>query len=303
LSIVTRPQIRTYTASDGYRLHYRHWEPAGTARATIVALHGIQSHSGWFSHSSGRLAEAGFEVFFLDRRGSGMNEPARGHVVHYERLIYDVVQCLGEIRNRNPTRCREPVILMGVSWGGKLATVTAARQPDLIDGLALLYPGLRARFSPRWDQNLRLSLAKRMGVRDTRIRVPLDDPALFTAQPHWQEVIRTDPLALHEVTVSFLLANRDLDRELPECPAAIHCSALVMLAGKDDIIDNSATTAYVRQIATPDLSQIDYPDARHTLEFEPDRDRFIDDLIGWLGRIRIRGAPDDAHFPSRTDKK
>src|SRR5258708_6872444 len=95
------PQIRTYIASDGYRLHYRHWEPAAAPRAIVVALHGIQSHSGWFTYSSERLAEAGFEVCFLDRRGSGMNEPGRGHVIHYERLVNDVSQFLVEIRDHN----------------------------------------------------------------------------------------------------------------------------------------------------------------------------------------------------------
>ncbi|MGE5192419.1 MAG: alpha/beta fold hydrolase, partial [Deltaproteobacteria bacterium] len=235
---MTTPVIRTYAASDGYRLQYRHWEPPGPRRATVVALQGIQSHSGWFTYSSGRLAEAGFEVCFLDRRGSGMNDPARGHVGHYGRLVSDVVEFLEEVRSRRPTRA--PVILLGVSWGGKLATVTAARRPDLIDGLALLYPGLQARVRPRWDQNLRLSLAERLGIREKRIRVPLDDAALFTGELRWQEMIRSDPLALHDVTVSFLLANRDLDRQLPSCPAAIRCPVLAMLAGRDEIIDNAA---------------------------------------------------------------
>jgi len=87
--------------------------------------------------------------------------------------------------------------------------------------------------------------------------------------------------------VSFLLANRDLDRELPACPAAIHCPLLVMLAGRDEIIDTPATTRFVRQFATQNLSLVEYPDARHTLEFERDRDAFIDDLIVWLGKVAV----------------
>ncbi len=287
---MTTPVIRTYAASDGYRLHYRRWEPAGPPRATVVALHGIQSHSGWFTYSSGRLAEAGFEVCFLDRRGSGMNEPARGHVVDYGRLVDDVAEFLAAIRDRGRELPPAPLILLGVSWGGKLATVTAGRRPDLIDGLALLYPGLRARVRTRWDQNLRLSLAERLGIREKRVRIPLDDARLFTSEPRWQEMIRNDPLALHDVTVSFLLANRELDGQLPSCPAAIRCPVLVMLAGRDEIIDNAATVRYIRQFATKEMSLIEYPHARHTLEFEPDRDKFIDDLIGWLGNVRVRGV-------------
>jgi alpha-beta hydrolase superfamily lysophospholipase len=297
------PQIRTYTASDGYRLHFRHWESRSEPRATVVALHGIQSHSGWFTYSSGRLAGAGFEVCFLDRRGSGMNEPARGHARHFERLVDDATQFLAEVRGRGCKSNAAPLILLGVSWGGKLATVTAARRPELIDGLALLYPGLQARVRPRWDQNLRLSLAEWLGIRDGRVRVPLDDAALFTGEPRWQEMIRTDPLALHDVTVSFLLANRSLDRQLPACPAAIRVPVLVMLSGRDEIIDSVATARYVRQFATPNLSLVEYPNARHTLEFETDRDRFIDDLIDWLGKVHIRGDRNMADFPTRADKE
>jgi alpha-beta hydrolase superfamily lysophospholipase len=296
------PQIWTYTASDGYRLHYRHWKPAVARRATVVALHGIQSHSGWFTYSSGRLAEAGFEVCFLDRRGSGMNEPARGHAVHHERLVDDVAQFLAEIRGRSHHPSLVPLILMGVSWGGKLATVTAARRPDLLDGLALLYPGLEARVRTRWDQNLRLSLAKWMGILEKRVRVPLDDAALFTGERRWQDMIRHDPLALHDVTVSFLLANRELDRQLAACPAAIRCPVLMMLAGRDEIIDNAATTRCVRQFATKALSLVEYPAARHTLEFEPDRDKFIDDLIGWLCKDPVQEVRTEANIRPHEDK-
>src|SRR4029079_15352538 len=112
------------TASDGYRLHYRHWEPAGAPRATVVALHGIQSHSGWFTYSSEGLAKAGYEVCFLDRRGSGMNEPARGHAESHGRLVNDVVEFLEKVSERDMRSTPRPVILLGVSWGGKLATIT-----------------------------------------------------------------------------------------------------------------------------------------------------------------------------------
>src|SRR5262249_10341015 len=154
----------------------------GQARGSVVALHGIQSHSGWFAYSSRRMCEAGFEVLFLDRRGSGMNEPARGDAADDGLLVRDVTQMLSEVRSRND-RCapRRPVILLGVSWGGKLAAVTSARNPELVDRLALLYPGLCSHVRPRWDQNLLLALTARLGFRGRRVAIPLDDAALFTS--------------------------------------------------------------------------------------------------------------------------
>jgi len=284
-----QPRIDTYLALDGYRLHYRHWQPANRPPiARIVAVHGIQSHSGWYSWSTERLCSAGCEVFFLDRRGSGMNEPGRGDASNVDALVNDLLIVLSDLRlEARITGVRVPTVLMAVSWGGKLATVAAARRPDLIDGLALLYPGLRARVRATWRQQIQLTIADRLGIRRKRVPIPLEDPALFTGGTHWQDFIRKDPLALRDVTVSFLLANRGLDRLLDECPRAIHRPVLLMLAGKDAIIDNEATRQYIERFKTTSRVVHEYPEARHTLEFEPDRQRFVDDLIAWIRRLSL----------------
>src|SRR3989304_3225666 len=71
------PAVESYAAADGYRLGDHRWAPrgagSGPARAQVVYLHGIQSHAGWYGYSCERLRQGGFEVFFLDRRGSGVN--------------------------------------------------------------------------------------------------------------------------------------------------------------------------------------------------------------------------------------
>ena len=60
------------------------WRSAfGTGRAAagrVVLLHGITSHGGWYYSQLPPSARWGFEVHFLDRRGSGLNAEARGDV-------------------------------------------------------------------------------------------------------------------------------------------------------------------------------------------------------------------------------
>ncbi len=273
-----------FFASDGTPLQYRRWAPVdGAPRAVIVALHGIQSHGGWYAYSSQRLAEAGFEVLFLDRRGSGLSTSRRGHALHSERLINDVIQFVRALRyDRQPAY---PVVLMGVSWGGKLATATALRRPDLFDAVTLLYPGLCPLVRPSLWQRWKVWLAQGRGWGDARIPIPLNDPALFTDTPHWREFIRRDELALQRVTVDFLAANLDLSRRIEQQLDRIACPLLLMLAGRDAIIDNVATRSLMERMTNAQRTLIEYPAARHTLEFEPDPEPFIDDLIAWLGAL------------------
>lgn len=283
------PEIRQFVTSDGYRHHYRFWCPGESKpKGYVVALHGIQSHSGWYEYSSGRLCEAGYAVCFLDRRGSGLNQQQRGDVLHYRRLVNDVAQVLAEVRcRRNREAPVSPVVLLAVSWGGKLAAVTAAQRPELIDGLALLYPGIRSRIGPNWRQRLLLWLAGRLGVRERRVPIPLDDPALFTGEQEWQDYIRNDALSLKEATVSFLLADRQLSHMATLASESIRCPVLLMLAGKDQIIDNAAMQQYFAGMASHNRKLLVYPETQHTLEFEPDREQFVDDLIDWLNSIRV----------------
>lgn len=281
------PRIGEFTASDGYRHCYRQWPAAGDPRGRIVALHGIQSHSGWYEYSCRRLAMAGWEVWFLDRRGSGMNNRERGHAPNGGRLLEDVREFAEMARRTEPEVL--PMVLMAVSWGGKLAAVTAARAAGLVDAVALLYPGILARIKPRWSQRLALRLAERMGSGQRLRPIPLRDPGMFTSSRAWQEFIRRDPLALHEVTVSFLNASLQLDELAVAAPPAITCPLLLMLAGADRIIDNAATEGWLTRVRGPVRSVV-YPQAEHTLEFEACREQFVSDLLVWLESATSAGG-------------
>lgn len=286
------PQIEHIVASDGYRLSLRHWRPAELPRGFVVAQHGIQSHGGWYEDSCGQLCDAGYDVLFVDRRGSGMNSVRRGDAAHGDRLINDVVQALVETRQRRDCLAPQvPVILLAVSWGGKLAAITAARRPELVDALALLYPGICSRVQPTSLQRARLWLARQLDIRQRRIEIPLNDPTLFTSEPRWQEFICRDPLALRDVTSGFLLAHQDLTREALAAATSIQCPTLLMLAGQDRIIDNAATKAWSQRLSNGELTLHEYPNAQHTLEFEPKSVPFVADLLAWLARIACK-SPD-----------
>jgi alpha-beta hydrolase superfamily lysophospholipase len=277
------PSIREITASDGYRLKFRHWA-AVNPQGIVIALHGIQSHSGWYEYSSNRMAEAGFSVYFADRRGAGLNGAQRGHAAHGMRLIHDVRSLIQTAISECSTEqiARPEVTLLGISWGGKIATGLAALFPNEIDQLVLMYPGLIPRFQmTRWQQ-FRLNLARSFEVVKKHIPIPLDDPGLFTRSSEWQKFISSDPLALHTVTSSFLNSGRDLDSIFNTHAANVTQPTLLMLAEDDQIIDNAAVRQRLLTAGSLQTSTVIYPQCRHSLEFEPHRDAIFSDLVTWL---------------------
>jgi alpha-beta hydrolase superfamily lysophospholipase len=289
-----QPVLAEHTAGDGYRWRYRRYQPAGPPRAEVVCVHGIQSHGGWYEYSCGRLSRAGYAVSFLDRRGSGLNDQDRGDAPGFRRLLDDLAEYLRTLRPQPGalapgSRLNEavspsvPVFLVGISWGGKLAVALQRRHPGLVDGLALLCPGFFARVKPSLKQRLGILWARLVAPRRL-FPIPLNDPELFTATPRWQRFIREDALGLRRATARLLVESVRLDAYLRFVPKYVHVPVLLLLAEHDRIIDNAPTRTFVERFASADKEVIEYPGAHHTLEFEPEPDRFIADLQNWLDR-------------------
>jgi len=175
------------------------------------------------------------------------------------------------------------VFLIGISWGGKLAAAFSRRHPGAVDGIALLCPGMCSKLGPTLRERLTI-LGSRIVAPRRLFPIPLNDPELFTADPIRQEFIRTDPRALRRATARFFVESARLDAYLRFVPKYVTVPTLLMLAGKDRIIDNARTRRFVEHFATADKQIIEYSDAHHTLEFEPEPERFIGDLISWLER-------------------
>lgn len=174
-----------------------------------------------------------------------------------------------------------PIALAGISWGGKLAVILAARHPELVDVFALICPGLHPRVGVAARERLAIAWALLTDRRKT-FPIPLSDPALFTDSPEGQAFIAADPLGLHEATAGLLAASVLIDRMVARTPSKIRQAALLMQAGRDRIIDNGLTLAFFKRLASTDSQVIDYPEGHHTLEFDADPDRYARDLVAWL---------------------
>jgi alpha-beta hydrolase superfamily lysophospholipase len=275
--------IASWTTSDGYEGYYRWYAPTAAPKGIIVCLHGIQSHGGWYEYSCGKLAEAGYVVAFLDRRGSGLNFSHRGDVPSFYRLFEDVVEFIRHLKQRWPNL---PVALAAVSWGGKLAVGLCRYRPQLFQAMMLLCPGFFPQVGVPPHTKLRIGLARLL--RPSRFfEIPLNEPALFTASWTERQFLRHDPLALHYATARFLVESVRLDRYIRSGSSTVTMPVLLMLAGQDQIIRNAPTRAFIESFATKEKTILEYPEAHHTLEFEENRDQFIRDQIDWLSQTGL----------------
>ncbi|MFV2068436.1 MAG: alpha/beta fold hydrolase [Pirellulales bacterium] len=268
------PEIRFFAAADGYRLATRVWN-VPQPRAHVVLLHGMVSHGGWYLSSGSHLARKGFAVHLLDRRGSGLNPQARGDVDRWETWLDDVKRYLDAL----PTGA--PRVLLGISWGGTLATAVVRRWPDAAAGLGLICPGLFSRKGATGTQRFALRLAELAHLRAPRVTIPLRDPVLFTNAPDDQSYIARDPLTLRTMTLGFAVANQKLVEYATERPEEIRVPTLLMLAEKDPISDNRKLREFAGRSGNARYTVIEYPGASHTLEFEPDPSQYFHDLAAW----------------------
>jgi alpha-beta hydrolase superfamily lysophospholipase len=276
---VIAPELRQWTMSDGYRLQGRVWKPGDTAASrAVIYVHGIQSHGGWFEWSASLIAQTGLPVILPDRRGSGLNQTARGDAPSAERWLAD----LDEVAAWTAGALGVSVFdLVGVSWGGKLAVAWALRHPKRVGRVLVIAPGLFPAVDVGLWTRVRIGLAL---VTDSRRRfaIPLDDPALFTDNPFGRAFIADDPLKLTRATARFFWYSNRLDGRLSRAAAgALPAETTLVLAGRDRIIRNEPTERWIRRLTRGRARSITFPGAAHTLEFSADPDPLRDLVERW----------------------
>jgi acylglycerol lipase len=278
---------RFLTASDGIRLHYLHWRGGRSPpSAVLVFLHGIASHAGWFGETAADLNRQGVEVYGPDRRGSGRSEGPRGHLDRYERALDDVQEVVRLVAaDHNGT----PVFLAASSWAAKLAVVYAAQRAAPLSGLLLLGPVLlhRVDLSP-WR---RVWVAVGHPVRPmARVPIPLT-PELYTANPPYRDFIRADPLRLLEASTQFFWETARLDLRRRRDSARLELPVLLLQGEADEMVDVPATRRWFERLGGENKTYRAYPGAGHTLDFEPDRTRYLADMLAWLSAQAAPRSP------------
>jgi len=255
--------VGEYRTQDGCSLKYRYW-PAGQQADALIYLHGIESHSEWFTECAEHICAMGFSVYALDRRGSGMNTADRGHCAGFRKLIADACDFIAALKGRH-----ERLHLAGLSWGGKLAVAVDILHPGLFSSMTLIAPGIFPRVSPSASEKARIafdSLFRPKALHPIPIRTEM-----FTAIPKYLQYIASDPLRLREVTARFYLESFKMDRLLKRRKYQWSAPTQLLIAEYDAIIDNRRLQRMFSLLRTGRKRVLLYEGCQHSLQFEKDR--------------------------------
>jgi alpha-beta hydrolase superfamily lysophospholipase len=278
--MMNKEEIREITAGDGYPLKYRAWQ-SGASDTLVVTLHGARTHSGWFASLAEALLERGLHTLGHDRRGAGLNERDRGDVDGPQRLVDDLGAVVEPWRERYGT-----IVYLGWCLGTCVALEYLLQKPHMGEGLILMSPDIfekhvtpavrKAFDNPMWDTRTL-----------PRLRVPVPNE-IYTDTHFLDDFVRCDALKLPDFTPRFMRASQRLKENLEARLAAFRKPSLLLLAGRDQIIDNERTRALYRHVGSP-RPQVTTLDCNHGVMFEA-LPELIETVAGFAGAAARREA-------------
>lgn len=283
--------IESFRAPDGLTLSRRRWR-AQSPWARVLIVHGLAEHSGRYEHVGEHLAGAGLETVAPDLRGFGRSGGRRAWVGGWSELHDDLE---AQILDERATRPALPVALYGHSLGGMLVLgyVLADRsaQPD---ALVLSAPALEADI-PVWKQ----ALAGFLGRVTPTVMIPngLRDHDL-SRDPRVTEDYRSDPLNVHASTARFGAEGLREQRRVRASLDRLSIPSLVIHGGEDTLVPTRASAALGGR---PGVTRKVYDGYRHELHNEPDHERVLDDVVGWLHATFGDAAPSASSLATEGD--
>jgi len=279
----TAPRIdHSFVDAQGVTIFYYVWT-AAKPKAIVQLTHGLGDHALRYEQVAADLVAAGYSVYADDHRGHGKtgNQQYGGDASKLGKLgpgglratIAGVRQFTTIIRAENPG---VPIVLLGHSWGSLMAQDIINTHSADYDAVVLTGTAYRTLTDMNGgDLN---KLHKNLGTtgnewlsRDPAVHQQFaDDPLTFSATA----------LKLFGLADGLRLLGRpakNLERDIP----------LLIMIGSEDTLGGEKSIAklaadYVQRSKLDDVEAIVYPEARHEIFNETNRDEVIADLVAWL---------------------
>jgi L-alanine-DL-glutamate epimerase-like enolase superfamily enzyme/alpha-beta hydrolase superfamily lysophospholipase len=266
-------------------------------RATLVVLHGLQSHAQWFAEAADGLLDRGLSVYALERCGSGSSPGRSGDISRYQSWFDEAGRLVDFARAQQP---EVPIHLLGHCFGANVALGVALERPDDVASLIMLTPGLHITPGYTPAEKVRIATAGLLSPQ-RRFRVPQED-GLFTRDPDVLAWIEADSLGSKMLSARCLLQTGRMVSSLRRRLGDLAIPLLVIEAAQDRIADNDANTDLLDRRLGGGWERISF-EAEHFLLAEPCRDEVLDEIVAWVAgdRSEARTASPSRRRSAGTD--
>ena len=245
------------------------------AKANILLAHGFAEYAeryvAHYHQLVPKLNAAGFDVFAFDQRGHGRSPGARG--------VEDMRETVADHRAARAALQDKPLFLFGHSLGGLITAASAAEDQSGIAGIILSAPALLLS-APAHLRAIAGALA--FVAPSARLVPPLDIDGLSRI-PEEVAAYRADPMisdtrvpaktGATAIAVAEAAWSRYPHLNLP---------ALVLHGEQDRATNPEGSKRFAGMIASADKRLVLYPDGRHELLNDLDRDAAMDVILNWL---------------------
>ena len=283
-----REREETFNTADGRHLFERAWLPAGRPGAAVVIVHGYAEHSGRYGHVAERLVGSGHAVYAFDLRGHGRSDGPRALVRALDEHVADLRSFLARVQQRAP---QVPLFVLGHSMGGTIVALFLLSDQQAVHGAILSGAGLKLRGGPARILQALLSVLGRLA------------PNLPLGQLKSEEISRDaavvssydgDPLVyrgrMPAGTASALIRAV---RGIRDSMASITVPLLLLHGGADRLTEPDGSRDLYQRAGSRDRTLKVYEGLYHEVFNEPEKERVLDDLVGWLNQRTEAPAKED----------
>jgi acylglycerol lipase len=264
------------TGVGGVRLYRQSWLPEGDVRAVVVLAHGAGEHSGRYAHVAARLVDEGYGVYALDHRGHGRSDGPRALIDRMQSAVADL-DSLTVLASSEHADAR--VFLLGHSMGGAIALRYAIAHQDRLTGMLLSGP-LAALEAASPAQR---AAAKVLSAVVPRLPLIAVDASLVSRDPAVVEAYKDDPLVFHgKLPVRTVAELAAAVESFPDGVRSITLPTLIMYGTADQLVPPAGAVMVSERIGSTDTTVKPYEGLYHEILNEPERDRVLDDIAGWL---------------------
>lgn len=276
----------TLLGARSARIAYAVAKPDVPPKAVAVIVHGLHEHMRRYTHVVGALIGRGYVVYTLDHRGHGESQGARANVERFEYFVQDLRQLVLQAQRDYPTL---PCFMIGHSMGGLIATHYAAEYQSDLAGLVLSGAGLSGGndVSPVLKKMAAVIARVAPGLAVTPLVVGAE--SALSRDPLIQELYDKDPLCYtgkikarmgHEL----LKAIAEAWRRVPSLALPL----LIMHGTVDRIVNSQSSQQIYDQVQSADKTLKFWPDCRHEIFNEIDKNEIIAYMLDWLDAHIVR---------------